>query len=303
MRTMIRSGLRSTVAGATVLALAAIVAFSAALLAEAKEAAPPSPEARAKAVVVALDAALSGSSPATAFSAVGDTDHRLVADRILAIALAEKTAEDVRVAAFEALRKQKASAEPVAQKSARWLRKHADAELAAFRKGEIGVPMDTKTGEPVSAGRAYDEAVAASAEKARTFAACLRLLGGSPAPREAAELVRPFLQSPHDELVTEALAAITAWKLTEALPDVSFLFRMYPRENRWETGAIVHLGGTNASAKAEWMRYFGHPLKQKARPAVYRSLLSTLEALLGRKVTQPADLDAAPASDGRRKSR
>jgi hypothetical protein len=134
-------------------------------------------------------------------------------------------------------------------------------------------------------------AIEAGKARARVVAAALRCaadLGWR--PKDAADVLRPLSQSAYDDLAVAALDTAARWKDHEALPDVLRLFRMYPKENRWETGSVVHAGGTNASAQAEWNRWFGHPLKQRPRPEVHRAVLRTAEAIAGRRFETPEAL-------------
>ena len=106
-----------------------------------------------------------------------------------------------------------------------------------------------------------------------------------------------------DRVVQAALLACWDWEVTETLPDLLDLYRMYPAADRWSTEAVEHSGGTAATAKKEWLVRFGHPLKQRARPALFASLKRTLEQLTGRtfaSTTTPTGPNRAdtPASRG-----
>jgi hypothetical protein len=66
---------------------------------------------------------------------------------------------------------------------------------------------------------------------------------------------------------------------------------MYPDESRWETGAVVDLAGTNATARARWMVRFGHPGKQRARPEVVLAIRDALRRVTGTGFDSPEGLE------------
>lgn len=264
----------------------------------AGDAAPPAAaqatDRDADAAIAAFDAGRSGKTSAELRKLVATlaaVRHPKVTERLAAVAEDDAAAADLRAACFEQLALRGADAKSLASRVGRWIAKASDEEREALLKGDFGVPVDRRTGD-VPKGRETDVAIAKGRAKAMVHAAALRCavaLGWK--PKEPAEFLRPFVQSAFDELVIPALEVIAQWKESEALPDLLKLYRLYPRENRWETGAVVDTAGDNASAKRAWNNYFGHPLKQQPRPNVVRALKTTLEALSGQRFTSPEALD------------
>jgi len=227
-----------------------------------------------------------------AAEALGALRHEEVADRLLG-ALRRERDPLVRAAILEGLGRQRESAKEVGPKVERLLMKEAEEVAERRRKGDPGFPLDPRTGEPDPDDPETKAALLALEKRDRARAAALRcLLDLGYRKRAGAEAVEPLLPSACDPLVVAALDAIAAWELWEALPEVLALHRMYPRKDRWETGAVVHAGGTNATAKKEWMTVFGHPGKRTARPEVVTAIRSAVEKLTGREVDSPAELEA-----------
>jgi hypothetical protein len=151
--------------------------------------------------------------------------------------------------------------------------------------------VNPRTGESDVASPEGKAAFTASAARDRMVAAgfkCLLALGFNERPGGSS--IAGVIQSPDEVLIVAALAYAGRHRLIDALPAILMLFRMYPRDNRWETGAVTHAGGTNASAKAEWMLYFGHPGKRIPRPRVVAAVRAAILALTGREVDDPEDL-------------
>lgn len=231
--------------------------------------------------------------------------HARVGSRLLELACDDDTPGDAAEAAFRLLAKQPDAVKKLVPKVVRWLGATSKAAADALAKGDIGVPIDRRTGEPVPDNAERRKAIAAGERTARAVTGALALLIDIDVrPKEIVGLLRPFLQSPHDRLAEATLTVMEAWKLDDLARELLDLFHMYPRSNRWETGAVVHISGTNASAKAAWMTLFGHPLKQRARPAVYARIVSCASSFAGAKVETPEDFQAwlrGRTSEGRKR--
>lgn len=223
---------------------------------------------------------------------LGEVDHEAAADRLIK-ELRRRESSDLRRALFEALARQAASREEVGAAVERMVMELAAEMADRFKRGDAGFLIDRKTGEPDVKSPAGKAALADSAARERALAAGFRcLLTLDYHKRLEADTVTAVLHSAEDELVTAALETMASRRLWDALPAVEKLYRMYPRENRWETGAVVDAAGDNASAKATWMKHFGHPKKQTARPEVVKAIRKALHDMTGQDVEDPAALTA-----------
>jgi hypothetical protein len=108
---------------------------------------------------------------------------------------------------------------------------------------------------------------------------CLRTLG-SRAPDDLA-VFEAFLQNPHDDLVVETLGLLGRYRSYHALPAMLELYRMYPTPDSVRTD----IDGERRLA------LFGHPLKQRARPAVVAALKRSLAEITGQAFETPAALE------------
>lgn len=215
-----------------------------------------------------------------------------IAKRLVEAAADADLETDARLFALKALPLQAEEGRTEVKRLARWLAEESEQDADDQKRGRIGVPVD-RAGDPVTDTPEAQRALRAGAERARVLAAGLVALRElQHVPKDAAALLAPFLQSPYDELAVAAVATAQAWEARDVAPDLALLLRMYPRDNRWETGAVTHIGGTNASAKSAWMTLFGHPLKQRARPEVYRAVVACVSAWAGTTVADPESCDA-----------
>lgn len=199
--------------------------------------------------------------------------------------------DGVRTAVLEALMTMTAPSPSLLTDLAEMLEKEAETERKRIAKGDPGFRIDTRT------GRVDDQSPEGLARlmrmemRGKMLARLVTTLARNDwQPKRSPPDLTPLLQDAHDELVVAVLERIGAWKDWGALPAVLALFEMYPTAATWETGAVVDLGGTNASAQAKWMVVFGHPKKQTARPTVHAALLEAVKKLTGETVTQPEDL-------------
>jgi hypothetical protein len=238
---------------------------------------------------------------AAALRSLAAIDHEEVAARLLT-GLSRRRANEVREAVFDALAGQKSSLKKVGPAVERAVMVEAARIGELFRKGDAGFLLNRRTGEADTESAEGKTALTASAARDRMVAAGFRaLLALGHHQRFDAETLTGVLQSAEDGLVVAALEYAGRFKLEGVLPEVHRLFRMYPRDNRWETGAVVDAGGTNASAKAAWMRTFGHPGKRIPRPLVVAAIRSAVKAMTGVEVEDPEDLAALLRSrEGRR---
>lgn len=226
--------------------------------------------------------------------ALGATDEPLVADELVARLRKERDL-GVEEAVIRALGRQRASRVAVEKVIVLRLAAAADEDRKRALASDPGFLVNPKTGNPdltSPEGRLALETQAARSRVRCAAIGALKALGAEFA-RPCLDWI-PFLQDPNDDLVVATLEAISA-RGTEgrpALPTLLDLFRMYPVEKGWETGGVVDLSGTNASAKAKWTAIFGHPDKQKARPRVFRALSAAIVAVTGRNFDVPEALEA-----------
>jgi len=219
--------------------------------------------------------------------------HVRVAKRLAKAAADHGLDVETRLFALRALPLQGNGGKDQAKRVEKWLQAAATQDSDDRKRGRVGLPVDRRSGEFLVDTPEAKRALREGETRARLLAAglaALRVL--EHAPKHPADLIRPFLQSPYDVLAVAAVDAAQAWDARQVLDELSLLLRMYPRENRWETGAVTHIGGTNASAKATWMALFGHPLKQRARPAVHRAIVACVSAWAGKTISDPETCDA-----------
>lgn len=280
----------------SLLALSIFLAAASAAAAASDPKPPPAvSKETAKEAVETFDAAMKAKEEEArlkAIEALGAVDHEEAADRLLKELRRSRTSA-LRQALFDALARQTASTAevgPVVEKTVMLLA----AETAdRLKRGDAGFLIDRKTGDADVKSPEGRAALAESAAREQAIAAGFRcLLTLDYHKRLDADAVVAVLHSAEDELVTAALETMARRRLWDALPAVEKLYRMYPRENRWETGAVVDAGGTNATAKAAWMKYFGHPKKQTARPEVVKAIRKAILDMTGREVEDPAALTA-----------
>jgi hypothetical protein len=220
---------------------------------------------------------------------LGAVLHPKVADRLLRLAR-ELDDPALLAAAYQGMARQHSSAGKIARPVMRLLAKEAEAEREALAKGDLGYPVDPKTGDTMP-GPEAERAVAAGKARSRMLVEALRCVEalGAAGPGDV-DALATLLQSPHDPVVIETLGLLGRIEAWGALEPMLALFEMYPSPNRWATGAVVDLAGTNATAKAKWMGLFGHPLKQRARPDVFEALQASLKAITGQEFKAPVDL-------------
>jgi hypothetical protein len=223
--------------------------------------------------------------------------HADVGPRLVKFARGEDDPE-VRAAVFEEVLGHRAFAERVAPGLGEILRKEAELEKERIAKGDAGFRVDPRSGDADLTSEEGRARLEATERRGHMLAALLRAveaLGWDPgkAPPDLA----PLLQHPSDAVVLGALSRIQAWEDWSALPAVHELLQMYPTDVSWETGAVVDLAGTNATAKATWMVRFGHPDKQRARPDVHAAIVRTISAISGETITTPERLASWLATD------
>ncbi len=216
----------------------------------------PSTDREAKAALKAFDTAMQLTERdrrMTALHDLGRFAHPLVAERLLRVAVGDDDVE-FRTAAFRALAEQPDPSGRVARSVTAWIAATHGAARRALAKGDFGLVIDRRTGEPDLESEAGKAAVAAKRARARLVAAAIDLAGAADVRAEALrEAVLFYLQDGDDDLVALCLRIAGQWKDGEALPAILDLFRMYPAPHRWETGAVADLGGTNAAeAVSEW---------------------------------------------------
>lgn len=281
------------------LALAILAVLFLPALARADDPAPAAavPDEQAKAALDRFEKETDRVSPEAyekALRELAKVPHPDVADRLLKeLKHARDPAREA--AALDGLAGQKPSAEKVGKVVERILLKESKQIADQFKRGDAGYLIDHRTGDPDVTSPEGKAALAKLKARDLMVASALRcLLALDVHEHVDADAVAPLLQSAEDELAVAALEAIERWELWPALPDVLLLYQMYPRENRWETGSAVDLSGSgsDATAKAKWMLYFGHPDKKKPRPKVVEALKKCVKDLADLELEDPADLKA-----------
>jgi hypothetical protein len=218
--------------------------------------------------------------------------HARVVAELLRV-LARDADPVVSEACLAVLTLQKAAAAKVVPAVTKWLDAEAEAASARRKKNDPGFPLDPRTGEPevdTLEGRAAMALLEARGRACHQAVRCVRALASEPPSNPLAWTV--LLEDAHDPLVAELLGALAAWKCVAALRAILDLFRCYPTEASYETGAVVDPAGTDASAKRTWMVKFGHPDKRRPRPDVTRAIDRALLALTGEALTSPEALAA-----------
>jgi hypothetical protein len=202
--------------------------------------------------------------------------HEKVAARLVRLVKTEDDHEVLGVV-FESLRRQRPFAEKIVPGLAARLESEAEEAAERLVKGDAGFRIDPRTGDADTSSPEGRRLLQETRQRAVAFVCLigtLDALGWQPKGRLPD--LTAFLQDPHDDLVVAVLGKLQAWKDRSCLAAVLDLYRMYPTESSWETGAVIDLAGTNATAKAKWMVRFGHPEKQRARPEVARAIRRAL---------------------------
>lgn len=225
-----------------------------------------------------------------AVKALSSIKHEDVAKAL--VKFFKKEGDDgVRAAVLEALMTMTAPSPSLLGDLAEMLEKEAETERKRIAKGDPGFRIDTRTGRVDDRSPEGLARLMRMEMRGKMLARLVATLAKNDwQPKRTPPDLTPLLQDAHDELVVAVLDRIAAWKDWGALPAMLSLFEMYPTGATWETGAVVDLGGTNASAQAKWMVVFGHPKKQTARPKVHAALVDALRKLTGESFTQPEDL-------------
>ncbi len=219
--------------------------------------------------------------------------HPRVADRLLDLALKGKDTA-VRTTALKGLARQASSAQRLGPRIAKWLEDQADANRKAKAKGDYGIPVDPRTGDPVYDTPEAKEKIRLRRERGQMLAEAVKCLGTWEF-RSALETLEEFLQDGNDDLVAEVLGQIGRWKEWRALPALLDLFEMYPEENHFETGSVtVDTGASgnedNQRAKRKYMAKYGDPDKRRPRPVLFRALKKALKDITGQDFEKPKDL-------------
>jgi len=231
-----------------------------------------------------------------AVTTLGTVVHEKIVDKLLRV-LGREDDPRVIAAVYAALERQTPFADRVADRLAKTLAEEAEAASKRLAKGDAGFRVDPRTGDADVTTPEGLTKLRESEARADVQAALLQTLARLGwVPEKRAPDLAPFLQDASDELVIRTLETLTRWQAWPALSEVLDLYRMYPDEYSWETGAVADLAGTNATAKAKWMIRFGHPQKQRARPRVNRAIRAFLEALTGRTFDSPKRLEHFLAS-------
>jgi hypothetical protein len=222
-----------------------------------------------------------------AIDRLGTVDHPMVADQLLT--QAQKLKDRAQLAAvYRGLAKQRGSAAKVSVKVGRFVLAEAKEDEQRLTRGEAGFPIDPKTGEPAQETPEAKQALVETKTRGAMLVEALRCLDalGSREPSDEKTLAA-LLQDPCDEVVVETLGLLGRRRSFQALPAMYELYRMYPEPGAMDTGFIVKEHGMSADGRKKWLALFGHPMKQRARPAVVKALQEALERMTGKKVESP----------------
>jgi len=273
-----------------IVAMAGVAAFLLASAPAHGDGAVAVSEERGRSVAAELTKAWRDDDPlkrAQAAEAAGPVDHPRVGQVLLARLKKEPDA-DAQASILRALRTQTSSREAVIERVRAYVRVAAEAQRERTARGDTGLKIDPRTGD---VDLTSPEGSALAARRGAEAVAVLDAIGTLTAlsPELGAEPAAwiPLLGSGNDALVAAVLGALGKAKVWAALPSMADLYDMYPTADSWETGAVVDLGGTNATAKAKWMVRFGDPGKRRARPAVHEALLGALTAMCGETFATP----------------
>jgi hypothetical protein len=227
--------------------------------------------------------------------------HPKVADRLLRT-LRRAREPEVRSAILGALGHQKTSQEKVMKKVVTWLRERAREDRGRIARGDSGLVIDPRTGDPdllSPEGQLRLARWRARSEMLREAVYCVRLLCPE-RPRRAEDLL-VFLQDPHDGLVVETLHLLAQWRVEDALPAILELYRLYPGPRRWDTSHVLARAGSNGKAKSRWMVTVGHPDKQRHRPKVVEAIRACLQSIAGCSFDTPEALERHLRGDKKRR--
>jgi hypothetical protein len=103
-------------------------------------------------------------------------------------------------------------------------------------------------------------------------------------------MLAALLQYPHDEVAVETLRLLARRRSFHALPAMFELYRMYPDSGAMDTEFIVKEHGMSADGRRKWLALFGHPVKQRSRPAVVKALQEASEQITGKPMGAPRAL-------------
>lgn len=229
---------------------------------------------------------------AEAVRALGALVDAKVAKRLLKCLRSERDPE-VLVAVVETLGAQEPSKATIVPKLVARLEDEIDTERSRMAKGDCGLRIDPRTGDvdvDSAEGQARISTLRARSRMLVTLLSTLEALAW-PVAKRPLDLT-PLLLDADDALVVsvlERLARVRDWSSLRALLG---LYRMYPTEAAWETGAVADGSGTNATAKAKWMEIYGHPDKQRPRPKIVTALRAALQAITDATFDSPDALAA-----------
>jgi hypothetical protein len=220
--------------------------------------------------------------------------HPKVADLLMDLGF--KHPEDlVRATAFQGLVLQRTS-KTVAPRVAQFLSAAAKENAKRKARGDYGILIDRKTGEPDTSSPEGKEMLRQKRDRGRMMAEALKVLDAHGyRDREGVEVLLELTDDGNDDLVALALGMLGKWKAWSALKEMNELFDIYPKEDSYETGSVsVDTGAAGSAdaqaAKRKWMSKFGDPDKRRARPKVVKALKQALLDITGQAFETPRDL-------------
>ena len=166
----------------------------------------------------------------------------------------------------------------------------------ARAKGDFGIRVDEKTGEPDTTSAAGKAALRAKRDRSLLCVEAARLLREiSFRDKGSVATLAEFLPDGNDDLVVLAIETFGAWKEWSVLPAMAELFRMYPDEENFERGDVaVDTGASGdvdqAAAKRLFSAKYGDPDRLRGRPRVNVALRKALKAITGREFKTPVEL-------------
>ncbi len=221
--------------------------------------------------------------------------HPEVADKFLDLALRHPDFA-VRGKAFSALSKQVTSKKKIGPSVARYLHDQAKAAKKRKAKGDYGVILDKKTGEPITDTPEAKEKLREKRERGKMLAAAVKCIYKLDyRDKKAVESLEEFLSDGDDTLVAYVLELFGKWEEWSVMKKVLELFEIYPHEDRFETGTVkVDTGAAGTAdaraAKAKWMAKYGDPDKRRPRPIVTRAIKKLLKTMSGEDIGKPQEM-------------
>jgi hypothetical protein len=117
-----------------------------------------------------------------------------------------------------------------------------------------------------------------------TFTATLVRSVGAVECRGLWKEIAALLLHPVDEVVIAAFGVLGDWKEARAYAEIVSFWKLYPKENRWETGSTTVGKGGDYAAWLKWKKKYGGPEMRRPRPNCVRALKAAVAKITGEKI-------------------